>query len=325
MFGRNKKKAGLPGSNVGPVSSNEILERLAEDYMKDRKWKRYFKLGLVALFVLYIIIIATVAGGGSGQSINASKPHTAVVKLNGVIGGDGGVFASQINYSLRKAFESQQSEAVILHLNSPGGSPVQSDEINEEITRLRDMYPNKPIYAVMSDVCASGCYFVAVAAEQIFANKSSIVGSIGVRMDSFGFVDALDKLGVERRSLTAGKNKAILDPFLPTVPEQQAHAEKMLGIVHQQFIDTVKDGRGERLSEDPDIFSGLFWSGETSKTLGLIDDFGSVDYVAREIVQQDSLVDYSYKPSLLEEFSNTLGVSIGSRITNGLTGQLKIQ
>ena len=325
MFGKNKSNQPLPGSNQGIVTSNQVLERLAEDYMKDRKWKRYIKLGFLALFLLYIISVVMVATK-SGSSINASKPHTAVVKLDGVIGGGkGGVYARQLNKSLQNAFESTQSTAVLLHLNSPGGSPVQSAEINEEIIRLRSLYPNKPFYAVMSDVCASGCYYVAVAAENIYANKSSIVGSIGVRMDSFGFVGALEKLGVERRSITAGKNKAILDPFLPTVPSQQAHARSMIAEVHQQFIDVVQQGRGERLSEDPDIFSGLFWSGETAKRLGLIDDFGSIDYVAREIVQQDNLVDYSYRPSLLEEFSNNLGVSISNSVTNVLSGQLKLQ
>ena len=324
MFGRNKSASGLPGSNTAPVGSNEILERLAEDYMKDRKWRRYFKIGLFVLMALYVIAIFSVAGG-SGASVNASKPHTAVVKLNGVIGGANGVYANQINRSLRNAFESNKSEAVILHLNSPGGSPVQSAEINEEIIRLKNLYPNKPVFSVMSDVCASGCYYVAVATDDIYANKSSIVGSIGVRLDSFGFVGALEKLGVERRSVTAGENKSILDPFLPTVPSQQAHAQNMLNVVHQQFIDTVKEGRGERLVENPDIFSGLFWSGETAKTLGLIDDFGGVDYVAREIIEQDNLVDYSYRPSVFEEFSKSLGVSIGATVSNVFSGQLKLQ
>ena len=324
MFGSNNNQ-GLPGSNQAAVGSNEVLERLAEDYMKDRKWKRYIKLGFLGLFLLYILSVIALAGRSGGASVNASKPHTAVVKLDGVIGGDGGVFANQINKSLQKAFESKLSKAVLLHLNSPGGSPVQSAEINEEILRLRSQYPDKPFYAVMSDVCASGCYYVAVAAEDIYANKSSIVGSIGVRMDSFGFVETLEKLGVERRSITAGKNKAILDPFLPVVPSQQAHARKMLAVVHQQFIDTVQDGRGERLSEDPDIFTGLFWSGETAKKLGLIDDFGSVDYIAREIVEQDTLVDYSYRPSFIEEFSNNLGISISQGVTSAFSNKLQLQ
>ena len=324
MFGKNVNQS-LPGSNQASIGSNEVLERLAEDYMKDRKWKRYIKLAFLALFLLYILSVVGLALKSGGSGVNASKPHTAVVKLDGIIGGDGGVFASQLNKSLRSAFESKLSKAVLLHLNSPGGSPVQSAEINEEILRLRAKYPDKPFYAVMSDVCASGCYYVAVAAEDIYANKSSIVGSIGVRMDSFGFVGTLEKLGVERRSVTAGKNKAILDPFLPTVPSQQAHARKMLAIVHQQFIDTVQDGRGERLSEDPDIFTGLFWSGETAKKLGLIDDFGSIDYVAREIVKHDVLVDYSYRPSFIEEFSNNLGVSISQGVTSVFTSKLQLQ
>jgi len=268
MFGRKKDVSGLPGSNVAPVGSNEILERLAEDYMKDRKWRRYLKIGFFLLVVVYVIAVLSVAGG-SGKSVSASKPHTAVVSLNGVIGG-GNV-------------------------------------------------------TVMSDVCASGCYYVAVATEEIYANKSSIVGSIGVRMDSFGFVGLLDKIGVERRSLTAGENKAILDPFLPTQPAQQAHARNMLNIVHQQFIDVVKQGRGDKLSDSPELFSGLFWAGETAKTLGLIDDFGSVDYVARETIGEDNLVDYSYRPSWLEEVSETFGVSVGKGVTSFFSSQMQLQ
>ena len=324
MFGRKENQA-LPGSTKASVTSNEILERLAEAYMKEQKWKRYIKIFLITLFLFYILSVALIAGKSGAGSINASKPHTAVVSLDGIIGGNGGILSEQINRGLRKAFASKLSQAVILHLNSPGGSPVQSAEINAEILRLRDKYPDKPFYAVMSDVCASACYYVAVAAEDIYANKSSIVGSIGVRMDSFGFVGTLEKLGVERRSITAGENKAILDPFLPTVPAQQAHAENMLAVVHQQFIDTVQQGRGERISDDPEIFSGLFWSGETAKLLGLIDDFGSLDYVAREIVKQDELVDYSYRPSFFEEFSNNLGVSISKGVTDVFTSQLELK
>ena len=324
MFGRNKSVSGLPGSNVAPVGSNEILERLAEDYMKDRKWRRYLKVGFFLLVVVYVIAVLSVAGG-SAKSAGASKPHTAVVSLNGVIGGGKGILAKQINHSLRRAFESKQSQAVILHANSPGGSPVQSAEINEEILRLRELYPSKQIITVMSDVCASGCYYVAVASDEIYANKSSIVGSIGVRMDSFGFVGLLDKIGVERRSLTAGENKAILDPFLPTQPSQQAHAQTMLGIVHQQFIDVVKQGRGDKLADNPDLFSGLFWAGETAKTLGLVDDFGSVDYVAREVIGEENLVDYSYRPSWLEEVSDTLGVSIGKDLSSIFSSKIQLQ
>jgi len=284
MLGRNKNSAALPGSNSAPVTPSEVMERLAEDYMKDRKWRRIFKFLLLGLFVLYILSVIILASN-KGGAVNSSKPHTALIELNGVISlSKGDVSADRLNASLRRAFEAKMSKGIVLRINSPGGSPVQSDQINAEIVRLRSIYPDKRLHVVISDVCASGGYYIAAAADQIFANPSSIVGSIGVRMDSFGFVDTLEKLGVERRSITAGSNKAILDPFLPIKESQRAHAEQMLGIVHQQFIDRVKAGRGERLSDNPDLFSGLYWSGEQAKELGLIDEFGSLDYVARDVI-----------------------------------------
>lgn len=325
MLGRNKHNAALPGSNSAPVTPSEVMERLAEDYMKDRKWRRVFKMALFALFAFYVISAIILASSGGG-AVNASQPHTALVELNGVISlGKGNVSADRMNASLRRAFEAKMSKGIVLRINSPGGSPVQSDEINAEIGRLRALYPEKPLYVVVSDVCASGGYYIAAAADQIFANPSSIVGSIGVRMDSFGFVDAINKLGVERRSLTAGSNKAILDPFLPVKENQRAHAQQMLGVVHQQFIDRVKAGRGDRLSDDPELFSGLFWSGEQAKELGLIDEFGSLDHVAREVIGQESVVDYSFKPDFWEQFSQDLGVSIGTNISHVFSAQFKLQ
>jgi len=287
--------------------------------MKDLKWKRYFKFTLLALFVLYIAGIAFFAN--KAGSINPNKPHTALVELNGVIGTESGTSADQINSSLRKAFEATQSQGVVLRINSPGGTPVQSAEINEEITRLRGLYPDKPMHVVVSDLCASGGYYIAVAADKIFANPSSIVGSIGVRMDSFGFVDTLEKVGVERRSITAGKNKALLDPFLPLQEDQLAHARTMLAIVHQQFIDAVKDGRGDKLANNSDLFTGLFWSGEQARDLGLVDEFGSLDYVARDVIGHEDIFNYTQQPSFLEQFSRGLGVSIGTGIANVLGGQ----
>jgi protease-4 len=263
--------------------------------------------------------------GKTGVSVNATKPHTAIVDLNGPIGIQGGVYADQMNDSLRRAFEASMSKGVVLRINSPGGSPVQSDEINSQITRLRAQYPDKELHVVVSDICASGGYYIAAAADNIYANPSSIVGSIGVRMDSFGFVDALKKLGVERRSLTAGTNKSILDPFLPVKPEQQAHAKNMLDIVHQQFINKVKEGRGNRLSENPDLFTGLFWSGEQAKELGLIDGYGNVAYVAKDIIGYESVVDYSYKPDFFERFAQDLGVSIGSTISSAFGSGLELR
>jgi protease-4 len=264
------------------------------------------------------------ASGGSG-GVNAAQPHTALVELRGAIStAQGDVSADKLNASLRRAFEAKMSKGIVLRINSPGGSPVQSDLINAEIGRLRSLYPDKSLHVVVSDVCASGGYYIAAAADQIYANPSSIVGSIGVRMDGFGFVDTLDKLGVERRSLTAGDNKAILDPFLPVKENQRAHAKEMLAVVHQQFINRVKAGRGDRLSDNPDIFSGLLWSGEQAKELGLIDEFGSLDYVAREVIGHEAIVDYSYKPDFLTQFAQDLGISIGSKVVSAFDGQMKL-
>lgn len=324
MLGRNKNSTALPGSHSAPVTSNEVMERLAEDYMKDRKWRRLFKFILLGLFLLYIVSAIFIAGG-SGSGGNAAEPHTALVELRGVIStAQGDVSADKLNASLRRAFEAKMSKGVVLRINSPGGSPVQSDEINAEIGRLRNLYPDKPMHVVVSDVCASGGYYIAAAADQIYANPSSIVGSIGVRMDSFGFVEAINKLGVERRSLTAGENKAILDPFLPVKESQKAHAKEMLAIVHQQFINRVKQGRGDRLSDNPDIFSGLFWSGEQAKELGLIDEFGSLAYVAREVIGEEAIIDYSYKPDFLTQFAQDLGVSMGAKVVSVFGSQFEL-
>lgn len=324
MFGRKKNNNALPGSNTAPITSNEVMERLAVDYMKDRKWRRIFKFSLLGILIFYIVSAVFMASK-TGVGVNAAKPHTALIDLNGPIGIQGGVYADQMNNSLQRAFESKMSKGVVLRINSPGGSPVQSDEINTQIIRLRAQYPNKPLHVVVSDICASGGYYIAAAADNIYANPSSIVGSIGVRMDSFGFVDTLKKLGVERRSLTAGTNKSILDPFLPVKPEQQAHAKKMLDIVHQQFINKVKEGRGIRLSDDPDLFTGLFWSGQQAKELGLIDDFGNVSYVARDVIGYENLVDYTYRPDFFEQFAEDLGVSIGATLTSFAGNTLELR
>ncbi|NND83293.1 MAG: S49 family peptidase [Gammaproteobacteria bacterium] len=324
MFNR-KNDSGLPGANAAPVSANDaLLKELAIDYMHDKKIKRRWKMALFVLIGLYFVGIMIMAVGGKG-TVPYGKAHTALVKLNGVIGIDTDASAEIINRSLRNAFKAENSKGVILQINSPGGSPVQSADINSEISRLREEYPNKPIHVVMADVAASGGYFVAVAADQIYANRSSIVGSIGVRMDSFGFVDAMKKYGIERRSITAGENKAILDPFLPMDPAQKAHAEKMVAQVHQHFIDVVEAGRGERLAENPDLYSGLFWSGQEAKKLGLIDDFGSVTSVARDVIGHDKIVNYTYQRDFWEQLNRDLGVAIGMGIGQVLGGPFKMQ
>jgi len=332
MFDRKKAATtnvnSLPGAGTtgqsGAATTNGILQELAIDYMHDKKVRRRWKIALFVLFAVYLIGIIFVSGS-SNKSAALSSSHTALVELSGVIGTEMGVSSDQINQSLRNAFASKNSKGVVLRINSPGGTPVQSAEINAEISRLRALYPDKPMHAVVSDMAASGGYFVAVAADNIYANRSSIVGSIGVRMDGFGFVEAMKKYGVERRSLTAGENKAILDPFLPVKPAQKAHAEKMLDQVHQHFIEAVKEGRGERITDAPGIYSGLFWSGEEAKLLGLVDEFGSVDTVAREVIGAEKIVDYTVLPSFFDQFSRNFGVSVGQGIANVLGGWYSIQ
>ncbi|MCL4142035.1 UNVERIFIED_CONTAM: hypothetical protein GTU68_042394 [Idotea baltica] len=291
--------------------------------MHDKKIKRRWKIALFCLIGLYLISILVLMTGSDGDPAAYGKPHTALVQLHGVIGTDD-VSANQVNRSLRNAFEAANSEGVILEINSPGGSPVQSADINTEIIRLKEMYPDKPFHVVMADVAASGGYFVAASADKIFANRSSIVGSIGVRMDGFGFVDAMEKYGIERRSLTAGENKSILDPFLPVQAEQKAHAETMLAQVHQHFIEVVQAGRGDKLADNPDLFSGLFWSGEEAQRLGLIDGFGNSASVSREEFGLEELVNYTYQPDWLDQFSRQLGVSIGTGVAKVLGGQYQL-
>ncbi len=328
MFNRNKITAqGLPGSDKGAIGSaantNAILQELAIDYMHDKKIKRRWKIALFCLFGLYLLSILILTMGSGGEPAAYGKPHTALVQLHGVIGTDE-VSANQVNRSLRKAFEATNSAGVIFEINSPGGSPVQSADINTEIIRLKEMYPDKPIHVVMSDVAASGGYFVAASADKIFANRSSIVGSIGVRMDGFGFVEAMEKYGIERRSLTAGENKSILDPFLPVQADQKAHAEIMLAQVHQHFIEVVKAGRGDKLADNPDLFSGLFWSGEEAQRLGLIDGFGNAASVSREEFGLEEMVNYTYQPDWIDQFSRQLGVSIGTGIAKVFGGQYQL-
>jgi len=327
MFNREKTNNSLPGAsaaaNPGSTSSDLLLRELAADYMHDKKVRRRWKIAIFALFAVYLTSILVMTNGASKSAAYAGA-HTALVELSGVIGSEVGVSADQINESLRNAFKSENAKGVVLRINSPGGTPVQSAVINDEIHRLRDAYPDKPMYAVVSDMAASGGYYVAVAADKIYANRSSVIGSIGVRMDGFGFVDAMQKYGIERRSLTAGENKALLDPFLPVQAEQQAHAQAMLDQVHQQFIEAVKLGRGERLVESPDVFSGLFWAGDEAKRLGLVDDFASLDTVARDVIGAEKVVNYTRQPSFLDQFSKQFGVAVGVGIANVLGGRLQM-
>lgn len=292
--------------NNPPDWERKTLEKLAfaalNEQKTGRRWGVFFKsLGFIYLAV---VLLAVVDWGADSEH---QERHTAMVSLNGVIQSKGEANAEKMMAALQSAFEEKNSVGVVLRINSPGGSPVQAGMINDEIRRLRAKYPDKPLYAVVEDMCASGGYYVAVAADKIYVNKSSIVGSIGVLMDGFGFTGTMDKVGVERRLLTAGANKGFLDPFSPQAETHKTHAQSMLNDIHQQFIDVVKTGRGNRLKETPDMFSGLMWTGVQSVQLGLADEFGSVDSVARDVIKAEKVLDYSLKDNIAERFAKRLG------------------
>lgn len=296
--------------NNTPNWERLALEKVAlaavTEQRKTRQWGIFFKV----LTFLYLFIVLFAFMGWMGGTEKVLGKHTALIDLQGVISSDE-ASADLITAGLRSAFEDKHTQGVILRINSPGGSPVQAGQIYDEIKRLRTLHPKTPLYVVVDDICASGGYYVAAAADKIYVDKASIVGSIGVLMDGFGFTKAMDKLGVERRLLTAGENKGFLDPFSPSDPKQEAFAKTMLAEIHQQFIDVVRKGRGKRLKETPDMFSGLIWSGAKSIELGLADAFGSTDYVAREIIKAEDIVDFTPKEDLASKLAGRLGVSIG--------------
>ena len=286
-----------------------LLAHLVEQ-RKARRWSLVFKsLGFIWLFAIVFLLIFRDDG-----TLASVRPHTALIDVNGEIGGDHGVTADALIAALNAAFEDKHTQAVVLRINSPGGSPVHAGQVNDEIRRLRGKYAKIPVYAVVDDICASGGYYIAAAADKIFVDKASLVGSIGVLMDGFGFTEGMKKLGVERRLLAAGDNKGFLDPFSPLEPRQESHARTMLTEVHQQFIKVVRQGRGKRLKETPEIFSGLVWSGARSIELGLADALGSLDYVAREVVKAEDIVDYSPQESLADRLARRIGTAMGDAI-----------
>lgn len=296
--------------NTSPNWERQALEKVAmaavTEQRKTRQWGIFFKV--LTFLYLFIVLFAFMGWMKGGEKVLGK--HTALIDLQGVISSDE-ASADLINSGLQSAFEDKHTQGVILRINSPGGSPVQAGQIFDEIKRLRALHPKTPLYVVVDDICASGGYYVAAAADKIYVDKASIVGSIGVLMDGFGFTKAMDKLGVERRLLTAGENKGFLDPFSPSDPKQEAFAKTMLAEIHQQFIDTVRKGRGKRLKETPDMFSGLVWSGAKSIEMGLADAYGSTDYVAREIIKAEDIVDYTPQEDLASKLAGRLGVSIG--------------
>lgn len=305
-------KSTRKSSGDGLRSDRDILEQLAYASLKEQRRARRWNILFKAFFAIYLLVVLYLFLDHSIAP--TTDDHSALVELQGVIADDGDVDADRIVGGLRAAFEADNAKGVILRINSPGGSPVQSRYINAEIKRLRKKHANKPVYAVVSDVCASGGYYVAVAADRIYVNKASIVGSIGVLMNGFGFVEAMKKLGIDRRLMTAGKYKGMLDPFSPRDPVSEGHHQEILDQIHDQFIDAVKEGRGDRLVDNEDVFSGLFWSGEQAKKLGLVDEFGSAGYVAREVIGQEKIVDYTPKASILERFAERIGMAIAKTL-----------
>jgi protease-4 len=292
--------------NTDPAWERKTLEKLAFAALDEQRSRRRWGIAFKALGFVYLLVVL-IAVVDWGRDTEHQERHTAMVNLNGVIEAKGEASAENTLAALNSAFAEKNVAGIILRINSPGGSPVQAGMVNDEIRRLRGKYPDKPLYAVVEDMCASGGYYVAVAADKIYVNKASIVGSIGVLMDGFGFTGTMDKLGVERRLLTAGENKGFLDPFSPPEEKHKAHAQLLLNDIHQQFIDVVKTGRGSRLKESPDMFSGLMWTGVQSVQLGLADDFGSIDSVARDVIKAEKILDYSVKDNIAERFAKRLG------------------
>jgi len=310
-------------SSADPRWQRDVLERLLfatlREQRRARRWTIFFRL-LTFAWVLFALVLAS--GWYARDARVSTGPHTALVELRGVIAAEGDASADEIVEALQAAFRDANTAAVVLRVNSPGGSPVQAGIIHDEIRRLRAEHPDTPLYAVVEDVCASGGYYVAAAADRIFVDKASLVGSIGVLIEGFGFVGAMDKLGIERRLLTAGENKGFLDPFSPLPEEQREHAQRMLGEIHRQFVDVVRRGRGERLKETPQMFSGLVWTGERSVELGLAGALGSLESVARDVVQAERVVDFSPRRNLLERLTRRIGTAAGEAIARTLAGGL---
>ena len=295
-----------------------FMKETFKEQKSARRWGVVFKL--LTFTYLFVTLFLLLNADFLNKNNSAEKAHTAMVSVNGVIAADTDANANSIVTSLRAAFKNEYSKAIMLVINSPGGSPVQAGYVNDEIKRLRTIYPEKKLYAVIAELGASGGYYMAVAADEIYADKSSLVGSIGVTASSFGFVDLMEKVGVERRHYTSGEHKAFLDPFSPAKKEEAEFWQQVLDVTHQQFIKVVEEGRGDRLDHsNKGLYSGLIWNGEQALELGLIDGLGSPGYVAREVIKVEDIVDYSIKPSAFEAFTKKLGLSIGQGVSSVLT------
>ena len=303
-----------------PQWERQLLEKIAfaslVEQRTKRRWGIFFKLSMLAYLVA---VLALVVDWGVPEKLAESK-HTALINLRGTIEASGDSSADKINGALQSAFADKGTAGIIMRINSPGGSPVQSGIVYDEIRRLRAKHPEIPLYVVVEDICASGGYYIAAAADKIFVDKASIVGSIGVLMDGFGFTGIMDKAGVERRLLTAGSNKGFLDPFSPQDQKQKEHAQVLLGEIHKQFIEVVRKGRGNRLKESPEMFSGLMWTGSQSIAMGLADDYATVESVARDMIKAEVILDYSVKENIAERFAKRFGAQIGQSLFYRLFG-----
>lgn len=309
-----KDRSPMPDTD-DPQWERALINRMAAEFLRNqrrsRRWGLLLKLGILGYLILLSV---TLVLDGIGDSIGSAGEHTALVKVEGLIADGASASADRIIEGLRKAFEADNAKAVILRINSPGGSPVQSGYVFDEILRLREKYPDKPVYAVAADVCASGAYYMASAANEVYVDQATLIGSIGVRLDSFGFQRALKELGIQRRLLTAGEHKAILDPFSSFDKWEREFVQGLLDNLHGQFIAAVKEGRGDRLNGGDELFSGLFWTGEESLGLGLSDGLGSPSYVARDIIGAETLVDYSQKRDIWERVAERVGTSFATAL-----------
>lgn len=308
----NKDEWNKSVENNEPGWERSVLEKLALEQINEsrraRRWGIFFK----SLAFLYVLVFIVMLISDDISDSKLGEDVTAIIEVKGIISDETEASADNVISALRDAFEYKHTKGVILRINSPGGSPVQSSYIHDEINRLSKKYEDIPVYAVVTDVCASGGYYIAAAADQIYVDKSSIVGSIGVLMNGYGFVETIDKLGVERRLMTAGEHKGIMDPFSPVKEFEKQHMQNLLDELHEDFIQAVKDGRGNRLKDDDKIFSGLFWSGEKSIELGLADEFGSSSYVAREVIKAETLKDFTKREDVFQRFAERLGAAMAS-------------
>ena len=296
----------------------ELVTKLATAALKEQRRARLWGIFFKLLTFAYVTLFLVMAVDWKSAEMGGGKKYTAMVEVNGLIAPGTDASAEKITVALQAAFKDKSTQGVVVRCNSPGGSPVQAQTIYDEMKRLREKYPQIPLYAVIEDVCASGGYFVAAGADQIYVGKASIVGSIGVLMNGFGFTGLMDKLGIERRLITAGDNKGMLDPFSPLDEKDKAHIKTLMGDIHQQFIGVVKEGRGKRLKESPEIFSGLIWTGSRSVELGLADGIGSLEYVAREVIKAEEIRDFTITEGIAEKFARRFGAAVSSAFVESL-------